>query len=224
MSQVAEQHSPSFPCTHLSHSEECSLLHRAWELLADFLKLYNCESLLKVTLPSCEFRVKSSSGACAPSSPAPAEMKGTVLSFKYLKLGSFWYFPRFLSSAFSDAFVQYRSAGNWTSRYNVQHLQYALQNWVISLGYLCGAGISYTCAALLFFPLFRVTAPLCRRGTPLPPSATRHGGCSPHGLLEGVLRLLYKPHSCFLQTMSMERFPCPRHGWGRHNAPEQKLG
>lgn len=119
VSQVAEQCSASFPCSHLSRLEECSLLHRVWELLTHFLKLYNCESLLKVTLPSFKFRVKSSSGVCAPSSPAPTEMKGTVLSFKYLKLWSFSYFPRSLSSVFSAAFVPHCSVGNSTPRCNI---------------------------------------------------------------------------------------------------------
>lgn len=123
------------------------------------------------------------------------------------------------------------------------HLSHTVQ-WVIgppdtmssicNMLYKTGSSLSGISAVLaspipeqlsfFFFPLFRVTAPLCRRGTPLPPFATRHGGCSLHGILEGVLRLLYKPHSRFLQTVSMERFPRPRHGWGRHNPPEQRLG
>lgn len=150
VSQVAEQSSPSFPCTHLSCLEECSLLHKAWELLTHFLKLYNCESLLKVTPPSCNFRVKSSSGVRAPSPPAHTEMKGTMLSFKYLKLWSFWYFPRFLSGAFSAAFVPYCSVGNWTPRYNMQHLQCALQNWVLSRVSLGCLHLIYLSSSLSF--------------------------------------------------------------------------
>lgn len=96
-------------------------------------------------------------------------MKGTVLSFKYLKLWSFWYFWRSLSSVFSDAFVSYCSVGNWILRCNIQHLQRDLQNWVLS-GILWCLDLPYVShigdGSSPFFS--SVTAPLNRRGMLLP--------------------------------------------------------
>lgn len=150
VSQVAEQWGSSFPCTHPSHSEECSLLHRAWELLARFLKLYNW-----VIAQSNPYKLQIQGQiiiwCMCPILQPPLKWKALCIYVNIWHWSS-QYFPKSLNTAFLPACVPWYSVGNCTPRCNTQHLQCNLQNWMLSR-YSCGACISYIQVILCYFLL-----------------------------------------------------------------------